>query len=1452
MAWVFWGLALVWGQTATAWKWHAAAESLDATPTPSYIPKWGWVRVLGDTVYIMGTYTGNNQRLGLPTTGSPMSTAFPEGTAYVRTYLAAYNRQNGRLAWWMWFYRPLANCWGTDIQVDPQGRVLLLLISHDNVHWEYRDTTGTSAAGSFTGNGVGGDRYSYLVRVQAQVGASPTVTSTFAGISSGPTGSYVDLKHLVQVGGHLYASGSFLMGSSLLSLSLGGNLIPISLPLGTSIEQALIVRFDANTLNMEQVGQLHAQQLLLRYAVRGHALAFNPTSNQIHWLVETQATSGTFAYRDTSGSLNNSVSVAGEGLWAVTLDSDLEANSFSALWLAETPSLGSSPFLRLKEDTLVWAIADSRTYTIQGSGGLSTSSSHDRILLVEQKLTPSVAVVRSWESPQFANGIQLFDVGVEPGRGFVYLAGQAKALNWGTLLGNLPLAEASNLSAGYLLGLRSTGTTYGVLGYRRFWARSHDAGLVAMAYEPSRAQFYLLGLWEDSLVVRPRWPEGEADTLILNPGVSPSLRLWLGRLDWYRLETSDSRTACVPDTLEPNFALTWTGTSTGEDTAFVWMPDSLALRYHPHQALAFREGWRFAVPVGQEGRRTGSAPLYALGRYPLGRYFLTQRVKALPRIWADVIDTLWLSVTGTTVPELGRSGVYRDSRIVVPFVGYATASAQASLVSTPFYRRDSVRFQSITALAYFPWQAGRERLYVYDARYLYGVDLATGQVERAGPFSPAFRPLMDRGRGHLLFRTGLDFYPSPSFSHPLLQKNLGTPSYLINQAQVGYPLRYDSTWVASLIQAAFLPSGDLVLVAEARPSTSAREGSLFRVSFAADSVWRVTGRPSAGTCPQDGVGDAAYLTQQISTLAVEEDTIYWIEQIPAGCPNTQTWILRRAFPETGNPRTYRVQTIDTLLRVASLAPGQVEFASQPDRSLVFFLPVGGGKRLVRYHLQTRQVDTLLWERGGGGGCGYGPVNALVGVGEPFALLRGGAIVLAGGSGQDLRIALPAYGPGMGDTLRAEGSLTTVGGEASWTLGSGADTLYVTPPASPGGEDSTRFTAAVGCTGKSAYYGSYRLPPVQLWLQGPDTVCEGMVFHTLVGRDTEYVLYGCRVTHRLTNFSATGPLAGLMVGNEVTRWKATAVGSASVSVSTVPIFRWLVGSGLTHSIQVTPGHRLRLRLALEGPYDSTGGRYRLRPHPFLNRLTFAGYQERTLAISPDSLWRLPFIRGDSLAKAWNLLLIEPSGGCPGAGSWWCSQDWSGVARVELRESPTGPVVDSAYALIDTVGRLYFWHAPVGSVVGASFSNADTLHFCRCDPSTPKYVAVRFPGHLPLHTPALTLGSLGIGRADSLDLTDPSSLEGIPGENYTLLWDPVAGRMRAAAWAGNCADLYNGFLPGPHVDAGQINAADYEFYLPRNGITTGFSWADLDSDGDVDAADGVLLLLNQNALRQSSQP
>ncbi|RMF48986.1 MAG: hypothetical protein D6750_06700, partial [Bacteroidetes bacterium] len=561
-------------------------------------------------------------------------------------------------------------------------------------------------------------------------------------------------------------------------------------------------------------------------------------------------------------------------------------------------------------------------------------------------------MVRSFESPRFGNGIRLYDLlGEREGR-LLYLAGEAQATNWGTLLGNLPLAPTANQTAGFLLGLRASGSGYAVLGYRNFWAFRYDARLFGAAYEAGRAQFYLLGGWEDSLVVGPRQPAGATDTVTLSG--TPLLRLWLGRLDWYRLETSAYLSRCVPDTLDPAFSLTWTGTSTGEDTAFVWMPADPTRRYFPHQTLAFREGWRFSVPAGQEGRRTASAPLYALGRYPLGSYFLTQRVKALPRLWADVIDTLWLQVTGTTVPELGRAGFYRDSRLAIPFLGYATASQGASSAPSPFYRRDSVKFSVITDLAYFPWRDGQEGIYAYESssRCLYWVDLGTGQVKRSDPLPLAYRILPDRGRGRLFFRTGLDFYPFPG-GLPLLQKNLGNSSYLISQAYAGYPLRYDSTWVSPIIRAAFLPSGDLVFVAEARPSTSAWEGSLFRVSFAADSVWRVTGRPSSGTCPQDGVGNSAFIgSSALSTLAVEGDTVYWIEQL--SCPPVGTWILRRAYPEAGNPRSYQVQTIDTLLRAASSSPGQLEFASAPARSLVFFLPFGmAEKRLVRYYLDTR-------------------------------------------------------------------------------------------------------------------------------------------------------------------------------------------------------------------------------------------------------------------------------------------------------------------------------------------------------------------------------------------------------------------------------------------------------------------------------------------------------------------
>jgi hypothetical protein len=38
--------------------------------------------------------------------------------------------------------------------------------------------------------------------------------------------------------------------------------------------------------------------------------------------------------------------------------------------------------------------------------------------------------------------------------------------------------------------------------------------------------------------------------------------------------------------------------------------------------------------------------------------------------------------------------------------------------------------------------------------------------------------------------------------------------------------------------------------------------------------------------------------------------------------------------------------------------------------------------------------------------------------------------------------------------------------------------------------------------------------------------------------------------------------------------------------------------------------------------------------------------------------------------------------------------------------------------------------------------------------------------------------------------------------------------------NCADLYNAFIPGgAHVKADWLNAANYDFVIIRNDITTG---------------------------------
>ena len=393
--------------------------------------------------------------------------------------------------------------------------------------------------------------------------------------------------------------------------------------------------------------------------------------------------------------------------------------------------------------------------------------------------------------------------------------------------------------------------------------------------------------------------------------------------------------------------------------------------------------------------------------------------------------------------------------------------------------------------------------------------------------------------------------------------------------------------------------------------------------------------------------------------------------------------------------------------------------------------------------------------------------------DGVALLRGGALaVLHGGT---VKLAMPIALAGQRDTLLSEGILTgsSIAGGTHVSLGHSQDTLtFSWPGASGPGMDSTYLQVhTTSCTrAKPFFYPFYHLPTFSVNLRGPDTVCVGQVFHTYVQRDTEVVVgTDCRVSLRLFRLATAqqGLVSSIADGNEIVRWRALSDGFDTVTATLQFPAKWsyLVSpDSVAHPIRVRDGYRIRVRTALEGPYDATT--FLHKRHPFLTRYILAAYNQRTLGVAPDSLWRLPYVPGDSLMKAWNILLVEPSRPCPGAGTWYCDTPWTALARVELRESPSGPVVDSAYALIDTAGRLYFYGAPL-SRIDISDGSADTLHFCHCDPTTPKYITVRFPNHLPLHTPELSLAVRGVGQADSIDLRDPTYLEGIPGEHYTFV-------------------------------------------------------------------------------------
>jgi hypothetical protein len=1510
---VFGLAAVLWAQTSTAWKWYSYTQDNNPNPNIRPVPTiWssqkGVVRYLSDTIYVMGTYRGQNgTSMELPdTVGSSINPTIPGAGNYDRTYLAAYDRHTGAILWWMYFYHSSGSTWGQDMAVASDGTVYLLLIGHpDGLNWVFQARGGGMVSGSWNLYDLSGDRASHLLKIQPYQ-FIPLVARSSVGLSGFGIGSRAcDLKHLLLVGDTLlFASGEFHTSilsdlNAIAGLSLPNLLFSITSLTNTN-NRGLLVRWNLAAdpdLSRVTAAQLRYEDSFSGNAdVTGHRLAYDPVSDRIRWLVEMRDPASPLSrtlYYDLSSGGGGSATIGGTfgspyTLRILSLNTDLSLPpppNYHNLARSTSIPPTESPYVFSHNNRLVWArrLGEENTSLINGTSSVPINTpGSDYALLVEQVLTSSgnnPNLSRYLQIPG-ASALSLSGMTVERAGELVYLSGSASGTSWG--VGNsLPLGLRSSSRAGFLIGLRRAGPpTYRIIGYRRFFSvgASRDSVEVnGMIYNPTQAQFYLLGTAQDSLLMRPVWPLGRNDTIHPSPGSTIPERLWVGRLDWYRISASGSYTACVPDTITSSVTVRVSGRNvhisevppgTNPGWLFDWLP--LATPWLSTAATLHIMGPIMGTSEGTYNYTL--SPLVAQGQFASGEYCISGTVvPVLAGRRADIIDTLKLTVSGTTIPLVRRTTSTASTFMVTRYAGDPSAPSSIS-GPYPTYRIGNWRFPFIDELHYHPYYyapptyQGQEMLFVIEndiPRQVWGINLRTGMVDSMPVADPSIphRYFMDPVRGTYWAHEGPSIMvstkcivPAP-FTDPekaLIHQGITWVS-TIGQA---YPLRYPQRWLMRIHRAAVLPNGDFVFIADDAPNANY---SLWRVSLATDSVYRVTGyiiSPSA--CPEDGVGSSAIIGSiPFTNLAVWGDTVYWIEDaFSSSCLSSSgnRMLIRRAYP-VGGITSYKVETLDTILYTGSVS-AFLSFSPLPSPGLIFGT-YGAGGEVIRYDLSTRQRDTLIRCLLGSLCCEYGLSDWISGISPTAAVLRSSAIVIS--AGDFLKLAVPIALPGSGDTLAtisSIGSVTSVGGSAVTPATAGATLHFGWPSASGPGLDSTYLAISLsGCSGgKPLYYPFYHLPRFGVWLEAPDTVCLGQVFHSYVGRDTEVVDNGCRVSYMLFSpaTSAQGKLIPIAWEGEAHRWRAIQPGYDTIRADmAAPKWSYLVSTSiLAHPIRIRQGHRLRLTTALEGSYNATT--FFHRPHPFLTRYNIAAYHQRILGVSSDSLWRLPYVPGDSLMKAWNIFLTEPSGPCPGPNTWYCDTPWTAMARVELRESPSGPAVDSAYALIDTAGHLYFYGAPLGSI-GFPNGSADTLHFCHCDPTTPKYITVRFPNHLPLHTPEVSLPVRGVGEADNIDLRDPTYLEGIPGEHYTFVPGP-GGTLRAAAWAGNCADLHNVFIPGgAHVDAGWINAADYDFVITRNGITSGgFSIADLNSDGSVDALDAVIVITNQNALRQSSRP
>jgi hypothetical protein len=573
--------------------------------------------------------------------------------------------------------------------------------------------------------------------------------------------------------------------------------------------------------------------------------------------------------------------------------------------------------------------------------------------------------------------------------------------------------------------------------------------------------------------------------------------------------------------------------------------------------------------------------------------------------------------------------------------------------------------------------------------------------------------------------------------------------------------------------------------------------------------------------------------------------------------------------------------------------------------------------LLRYWLDGRPkaLDTILG-RGSPTGCAYG-LDKLVSLRWPhlisFDQNRSGLLLFS--AEREIRAALPLYINRHGEIDRTawgtvqpiQGLQVDYPGRDVAASSSGNMLSWAVDSLAYAGEDSLTLRVSV-CSPSveerhQTQHRFYRLPQFLFGVYGPSPVCQGQIFHGKVGFGGEDFLSW--QNSQVGRPEACGGLAlfdSIMVGVvpagkvvELIRIQTDDPIESAIAPITVRYYaadscslcryegvvRGLVSGedsaffraflerlSAGGDFEIRRGHQVRLRVAVEGPAArARSGLQRLAPHPLLRRDTIAYCIEQREPPLADSLWIVPTRRNGNVER-WRRMDNRPiSADVAASPEAWQRPAWALPCRIEVREgSPDGTVTDDLWGLVDTLGWVWPLRPPLIDSTDSpthplrAYYRGRLLSFCQCDTNANKWIVVRFPNHIALRSagPLSLSGNLLSNDPDNpvtIDLTDPTYLDGIPGYHYAIVPDSLnPGQMQAAAWAGNVDDCYephHDVYPGQDPpDCSRINAADWEMLLPRNGLNPGpvFTIGDLDGDGRVDAVDFTLLINNMNQLRE----